>query len=114
MPQPPDVLENINVLIGRNLRKLRTRYGMSQEQLSVILGVTHQQVQKYESGKNRLPLEKLLLIKEYFGVSYDLLFEKSPTSQSADDCQTVMHQLERMKDPKLRRKIINAVHILCT
>lgn len=114
MSQPPDALENINVLIGRNLRKLRTQRGMSQDQLSTILGVTHQQVQKYESGKNRLPLEKLLLIKEYFGISYDLLFEKSSTSQPAYDCQTAMHQLERMKDPKLRRKIITAVHILCT
>ena len=114
MPQLTSASNDINVLIGTNLRKLRIRYAMSQEQLSKVLGITHQQVQKYEAGKNRLPLEKLLLIKEHFDVSYDCLFEKPEPEVPENDYELMIHDLEKMKDPKLRRKIINAVHILCT
>jgi len=114
MPRHTSASNDINALIGTNLRKLRTQRGMSQDQLSSILGVTHQQVQKYESGKNRLPLEKLLLIKEYFDISYDLLFEKPPTLPSENDYQSIIHLLGQMKDHKLRRKIVTAVHILST
>ena len=88
------------------------RYAMSQAQLSNILGITHQQVQKYETGRNRLPLEKLLLIKEHFNISYDILFEDSHIDQSNHDYQSLIHQLENMKDKKLRQKIVNIIQIL--
>lgn len=46
--------------IGANLRKLRNLKGMSQEKLGNALGITFQQVQKYENGANRLSVPKLV------------------------------------------------------
>ncbi len=52
-PNPSDVI------IGNNIRRLRTSQGMSQEKLGEILGITFQQIQKYEKGTNRVSGSKL-------------------------------------------------------
>jgi len=62
--------------LGKNLKTLRMSAGMSQKELGVLLGVTFQQVQKYESGRNRLSSEGLFILKSYFDVPYDYFFEK--------------------------------------
>ena len=64
--------------IGRNLRALRLRYGLSQEALGELLGVTFQQVQKYENGANRLPVEKLYRLHRHFRVPCEYFFAGLP------------------------------------
>jgi transcriptional regulator with XRE-family HTH domain len=54
--------------IGKNLKNLREIQGCSQRQIADILGVTFQQVQKYEKGANRLPLDKLHALKIFKGI----------------------------------------------
>lgn len=57
--------------LGRNLKALRLSCGASQNDVARILDVTYQQVQKYESGTTRLPLDKLSILKEFYGVPYE-------------------------------------------
>ena len=52
--------QEISILVGRNLKRLRLVRGMSQEKLADELGVTFQQVQKYEKGTNRIAAPKML------------------------------------------------------
>ncbi len=52
----------INQLVGINLKFLRRIKKVSQKELGEALGVTAQQIQKYESGKNSINSAKLLLI----------------------------------------------------
>lgn len=47
---------------GRRLKEIREQRGVTQEALSKYLGVTFQQVQKYESGADRISLPKLVMI----------------------------------------------------
>lgn len=47
--------------IGRALRYVRTESGVTQSQLAEELGVTFQQIQKYEKGENRIPVVQLVL-----------------------------------------------------
>lgn len=61
-------------LIGRNLKNIRLKCGCTQADLGHILNVTPQQIQKYESGKNRIPLEHLYTLKTCFDVGYDEFF----------------------------------------
>jgi DNA-binding transcriptional regulator YiaG len=61
-------------IIGGNLRHLRRRSGLSQSELGHILDVSFQQVQKYENGQNRLPIEKLYILKHIYGVPYEMFF----------------------------------------
>ena len=56
--------ENIDVTIGKRIRKRREHNGISQERLGKKIGVSFQQVQKYETGANRLPLSNLVKISE--------------------------------------------------
>ena len=51
---------DLDILVGENLRKIRKRMGYSQERLASLVGITFQQVQKQENGKNRISSVRLL------------------------------------------------------
>ena len=55
-------LDEIDKFIGHKIYFLRLEKGLSREQLSQVIGVTHQQLQKYETGANRVTASRLLLI----------------------------------------------------
>ena len=69
MPHPVDIH------VGSRLRALRTQRGQSQTNLADKLGLTFQQVQKYESGANRISASKLFAISRIMGVTPDYFFE---------------------------------------
>ena len=55
-------LDKIDKFIGNKIYSLRLAKGLSRQQLSKVIGVTHQQLQKYENGSNRISASKLALI----------------------------------------------------
>lgn len=55
--------------IGARVRSVRMALGISQEKLGEALGITFQQVQKYEKGTNRIPASRLVAIARTCGVS---------------------------------------------
>ncbi len=61
--------------IGQSIRAYRLAAGMSQGDLAKRLGVSFQQVQKYEKGTNRVGAGRLPLIADMFGVSIGALFK---------------------------------------
>ena len=67
--------------IGRNLRHLREKAGLAQKDIAAVLGVSFQQVQKYESGRNHLPMDKLLVLKAFYGVGYEVFFSGITTQK---------------------------------
>lgn len=69
--------------IGIRIRRLRRDAGLSQSQLAELIGVTFQQVQKYESGKNRISAAKLREISRMLGCSVlDLLESITPLAMN--------------------------------
>lgn len=60
--------------VGRAIRELRRRQNVSQEKLAEILGLTFQQVQKYEKGSNRVSASKLFEVSQALGVGIDHFF----------------------------------------
>lgn len=65
MPRIRDPLDRI---IGANLRKHRLRRGFSQEDLGCRLGVSYQQIHKYETGQSALAAARLLRVSDILGV----------------------------------------------
>jgi transcriptional regulator with XRE-family HTH domain len=65
----------VDVYIGARLRTRRMIVGMSQSELGVVLGVTFQQVQKYENGSNRISVHRLRVIAHALEVSPSYFFE---------------------------------------
>ncbi|MCK6418594.1 MAG: helix-turn-helix domain-containing protein [Alphaproteobacteria bacterium] len=64
-----------NVQIGQNLKRVRKNQGLSQDALGKILGVSAQQIQKYENGINRISAETLFILRHVFNVKYESFFQ---------------------------------------
>jgi transcriptional regulator with XRE-family HTH domain len=65
----------IDVAVGRNVRVWRMAKGMTQEQLANRVGVTFQQLQKYEIGGNRIPTGRLVKFAGILDIPIAALFE---------------------------------------
>lgn len=72
----------IDIHVGRRLRQRRTLLGMSQERLGELLGVTFQQVQKYERGANRIGSSRLYDLGRILDVPVSYFFEDMPSVAS--------------------------------
>ncbi|MEW5745493.1 MAG: helix-turn-helix transcriptional regulator [Nitrospirota bacterium] len=64
--------------IGEKIRKRRSELKLSQQELADMLGVTYQQVQRYESGRNKLNAENIQIIAEALSVPVVYFFESAP------------------------------------
>lgn len=66
--------KSLDVEIGRRLRQARIANGLTQKDMAQSIGVSHQAVQKYESGETRLSLSTLALLRQQLGIeAADLL-----------------------------------------
>ena len=66
---------SIDIAVGRNVRIWRMAKGLSQAQLAHRLGVTFQQVQKYEVGSNRIGTGRLVKLAAILGIPIAALFD---------------------------------------
>ncbi len=124
-PNPTDIY------VGSRIRLRRNMLGMSQESLGEQLGITFQQIQKYEKGTNRVGASRLQAISSILGVPVSFFFEDFPTPEGAGgkgfaedmpnfglDFVTSPEGLQlnrafvKIVDPKVRRKIIELVKAL--
>ena len=64
----------VDVLVGQRLRELRMLAGLSQSDLAATIGLTFQQLQKYERGVNRISASKLYLLARFLSVPVSALF----------------------------------------
>ena len=74
---PPKSPTDADRFIGNRIRARRVLIGMSQERLGEILGVTFQQVQKYERGVNRIGAARLQDIAAALGVPITYFYEQT-------------------------------------
>ena len=112
LARTPDLLD---VMVGARIRILRNHRGMSQGELAGKIGVTFQQVQKYEKGTNRVGASRLSRIASVLGVSVGELFESSENEPAAAkspfrllaerDALRVLTAFSRTTNPRVRRAI---------
>ncbi|MBY7648984.1 MAG: transcriptional regulator [Candidatus Liberibacter europaeus] len=110
----------IDINVGKRIRLRRTILGMSQEKLGESLGITFQQVQKYEKGTNRVGASRLQSISEALDIPISFFFDVAPAvnSEFSSEENSVIDFLSspeglrlnryfiRIKDVKTRQKII--------
>jgi transcriptional regulator with XRE-family HTH domain len=72
----------IDVHVGKRLRLRRTLLGMSQERLGELLGLTFQQVQKYERGVNRIGSSRLFELGQILDVPVSFFFDDMPRTET--------------------------------
>ena len=73
----------IDIHVGSRVRFRRMLLGMSQEKLGERLGLTFQQVQKYEKGINRIGASRLFDLAQVLGVSVQFFYEEAPAAERA-------------------------------
>ena len=74
----------IDVHVGARIRMRRQLINMSQERLGELLGITFQQVQKYEKGSNRISASRLFYASKTLGVPVQFFYDGLPGSENAD------------------------------
>ena len=120
--------------VGSRVRMRRMMLGMSQEKLGDALGLTFQQVQKYEKGTNRIGASRLQHIAHIFQVPVSFFFEGAPSVPgyhappgmseapsptyvseflATSDGLSLTKAFMRIKDAKLRRRIVDLVEEIC-
>ncbi len=114
--------------VGSRVRMRRMMLGMSQEKLGDALGLTFQQVQKYEKGTNRIGASRLQQISNILQVPVSFFFEGAPNAANdtagfgeapsptyvsdflaTSDGLALTRAFMRIEDGKLRRKIVDLV-----
>lgn len=73
--KPNESITTVDVHVGHMMRAIRKAKGMSQETLADALGVTFQQIQKYELGRNRVSASKMYLAGRALDVAPGVFFE---------------------------------------
>lgn len=115
----------IDVHVGSRIRLRRTMLGMSQEKLGDSLGITFQQVQKYEKGANRVGASRLQHIAEILNVPIPFFFEGSPGAMEDDgkqestsdfmnskECVALAAAFAAIDDKRVRQSILGLVRSL--
>ena len=118
----------VDKYVGSRVRMRRIMLGMSQEKLGEALGLTFQQIQKYEKGTNRVGARRIQQISEILQVPVSFLFEGSPGGTANADGfgeapspayvsdflatsegLALTRAFTRITDAKLRRSIVDMV-----
>ncbi len=122
----------IDVHVGSRIRLRRTMLGMSQEKLGESLGITFQQIQKYEKGTNRVGASRLQNISSILNVPVSFFFEDAPGEPSmsqtgfsepsgssyvvdflsSSEGLQLNRAFVKISDPKVRKKIVDLVKTL--
>jgi transcriptional regulator with XRE-family HTH domain len=117
--------------VGSRVRMRRVLLGMSQEKLGEALGLTFQQIQKYEKGTNRIGASRLQQISTTLNVPPSFFFDGAPIQDGAGQGELAVadeasssyvldfigtneglnlnRAFARIQDPKVRKRIIDLV-----
>lgn len=83
----------VDVHVGKRVRHRRWLIGMTQQQLAEHVGIKFQQIQKYETGANRISASRLWDIADALGVQVSFFFEGLQEEDVAEDKPTVPSDL---------------------
>lgn len=127
MPHPVDIH------VGKRLRQRRTILGLSQEAVGDAIGVTFQQIQKYERGVNRIGSSRLYDFSKFLAVGVSYFFEemdKTATAETAGgvaeeaaapfehekmysrETLEMMRAYYRISDTKVRKRVFELIKSL--
>jgi len=111
--------ENTNMAIyrqiGEKIRRLRQTKGLSQKDLASYVGVTYQQIQNYEKGKSKIPVDRLIKIAEALEVSLDYFlkeFDNNHNKVSESELALLQTYYKNISSEKVRKQILSLLHTL--
>lgn len=120
MARKNDYIDMADKHIGGKIYSLRLAQGLSRIQLAKVIGVTHQQLQKYEKGANRLSIGRLILIAKALGKATSYFYsgiDKEPEAEMVTQhqrmCLEVSRNFMKIKDPEHQIAVNVLIRTLC-
>lgn len=113
MPEGPFYRE-----LGDNIRAARIASGKSQSEIAAFLEVTFQQVQKYENGKNRMPVDRLVNLAAFLEVPFsqfvapsrgDAAFQTLAAQFGAREFHALLNDWSAIKDVAMRAALLRVI-----
>ena len=107
--------------LGQALRVARGKAGRTQEEIAEYLDVTFQQIQKYETGKNRIPVDSLVNLADFLEVPVatfiepsadDTHFQALASQLSAPEFHALIEAWGSLKDRPVRAALLNLVRCM--
>lgn len=106
-----------DLVVGANVRQFRADAGLTLSELAEALGISHQQLQKYETGANRISAGMLYELARFFAIPVDQLFEGSNAEVSEDaelirtrrKCQAVIDRTDSKSKLEAMAKVLRAM-----
>jgi transcriptional regulator with XRE-family HTH domain len=100
--------------VGQRIREVRIEKGLSLKEFGKKLGVSGQQIQKYETGGNVVPLHRLLMIASLCSLSPESFWNfAGPTAEIPDGADLGLLQLvrayKRIGNPRMKQKVLQLV-----
>ena len=109
--------DEIDIAISERLRKKRKEAGMSLGVLAQAVGVSYQQLQKYETGLNRIPSSRLAKLAAILKVSPAYFFEyEYPNSESLNkefEENYLLSNFRKIKENDIRKLIMILTNNIC-
>ena len=105
-----DVPSPVDVHVGARVRLRRMLLGMSQERLGNAVGLTFQQIQKYERGANRIGASRLFEMSSVLDVPVQFFFDEMPIEPESSDYRPMSGEAAvPEQDPMARRETLELV-----
>ena len=112
---------DVDRLVGDRIRRRRILMGLTQDQLGESLGISYQQIQKYETGANRVSAGRLYLIATRLEVSPGWFFDPVKSDASSDDFEELgssrllmefVRSFARINDERLKTVLVSLVRAM--
>lgn len=94
--------QQINLKIGKYLKNIRKNNSIRKTDITKILGVSSQQLTKYENGSNRISAAKLILLFEKLGIDFNIFFNNNNDKE-------LLFYFNKIKNVNIKNSIINLV-----
>jgi transcriptional regulator with XRE-family HTH domain len=103
----------LDAALGERIRHRRRELGLSQSALGGKLGITFQQIQKYENGTNRVSATMLVKLSDALAMSVSELLQQGETAAPAgagqDQAEQLLAAFGRIQSPELRAAVLTLV-----
>lgn len=109
--------DEIDRHVGAKLRFLRVSYGFSQSKLANKVGLTFQQIQKYEHGKNRISASKIWQFCGVFNVAPNEFFDGLDDEKLANQVKIsrkvaeTAHRLHRLENADIKNSMLELIQL---
>lgn len=112
---------DVDRLVGDRIRRRRILMGLTQDQLGESLGISYQQIQKYETGANRVSAGRLYLIAQRLEVAPGWFFDPVQSDATSDDFNELgssrllmefVRNFSRIEDDRLKTVLVSLVRAM--